>query len=84
MDMSNIIGKEARKLTIEEKVHDYIKANGLKFRHIAAKVGIKETTFAGMVNGYQRMPLEVFAKVCLALKIDPKDFLYDQVGNEGE
>lgn len=64
---------------IAEKLRAAIEARGMKLKFIAEKVGISQTALSMMLNGNQRIDVEVFFKICMVLQMTP-----DEICNIGK
>lgn len=58
---------------IAEKLRAAIEARGMKLKFIAEKVGISQTALSMMLNGNQRIDVEVFFKICMVLQMTPDE-----------
>lgn len=64
---------------IAEKLAAAIDARGMKQKFIAEKVGISETALSMLLNGKQKIDVEVFFKICMVLQMTP-----DEICNIGK
>ena len=58
---------------IAEKLRAAIDARGMKQKFIAEKVGISETALSVMLNGNQKIDVEVFFRICTVLQMTPDE-----------
>ena len=58
---------------IAEKLRAAIENRGIKMKFIAEKAGISQTALSMMLNGNQKIDVEVFFRICMALHMTPDE-----------
>ena len=61
-------------MSINEKLNDYIKQNGIKQIHIANETGISPDILSRILRGERKVMADEFLDICSVLKADPKIF----------
>jgi transcriptional regulator with XRE-family HTH domain len=68
-----VVNKE---MTVNMKLKNYIKDNGLKFGFVAEKSGIDPKKFSRLINGHQKLTVDEYENICKkGLAVDPSFFL---------
>lgn len=52
----------------------YLKENGIKQCHLAQKVGIPASTLNSMLSEKQKLPVDIYFRICVALGESPTRF----------
>jgi DNA-binding Xre family transcriptional regulator len=62
-------------MTIRESIKKAIRDKGLFQKHVAEKSGISTQQLYAMLNGYTKLTIEEFCKLCQFLEIEPNEIL---------
>jgi transcriptional regulator with XRE-family HTH domain len=63
------------KYAVQTKLRDYVKANGIKQRHIAQATGLKEYLVSDIFCMRREMKADEFALICKAINRNPNEFI---------
>lgn len=61
-------------MSINERLNDYVTANGIKQVYIAKKTGLSINAVSKILNGNRKVLADEFLIICATLNIDPNDF----------
>lgn len=61
-------------MSINERLNEYVTANGIKQIYIAQKTGLTADTVSKILNGNRRILADEFLLICTVLEIDPNIF----------
>lgn len=52
---------------LAENISAYLKKNGIRQSHVAARVGIHQQTFSNIMTGKRQLTAEEYVQICSAL-----------------
>lgn len=61
-------------MNINQKLNEYVIANGIKQIYIVQKTGLSANTISKILTGKRRILADEFLTICVALDIDPNIF----------
>jgi plasmid maintenance system antidote protein VapI len=67
--------KEVQRMTIGEKVKEYVQERGIKQRFLAEKVGVDDSKISKFLNGTQDIGVLEYFKLCEALDVPMEKFI---------
>lgn len=66
------------RIPMHEKMREYVTANHLSRKIIAANMEISESRLSLMLNGKRRVTVDDYMDFCQAIAIDPRKFYEDE------
>lgn len=62
-------------MEIGKKIKAYLKEHGLKQNFLCEQLNVSDSTLSQMLSKNRYLPVEVYVKICEALKVDLDYFL---------
>ena len=62
-------------MVVESRLNAYIRDNGIRQSFICERANVDADMLSRCLNGKQEMRLDIFEKICHALRKDPNDFI---------
>ena len=60
---------------VSDLIKEYVDTNGLKYKVISERAGMKLNTFSSIMLGKRRLTVEEYKRICSALRVPPEKFL---------